>query len=111
MGLPNKIKKTIPLTFPKTLYPRREQLLEKINKDGTYLPKSILHADLDGGMLNFVKNELQVVSEGKIIPCIMRDILIDLIFVMISDISLSKFITCFCINVRLHLYTMSNFLS
>ena len=30
MGLPNKIKKTIPLTFPKTLYPRREQLLVKL---------------------------------------------------------------------------------
>ena len=70
MGLPNKIKKTIPLTFPKTLYPRREQLLEKINKDGTYLPKSILHADLDGGMLNFVQNELQTVVDGKVIPTV-----------------------------------------
>jgi hypothetical protein len=74
MPLPNKIKKTIPLTFPKTLYPRREQLLEKINKDGTYLPKSILHADLDGGMLNFVQNELQTIVEGKVIP--MVDIII-----------------------------------
>ena len=74
MGLPNKIKKTIPLTFPKTLYPRREELLEKINKDGTYLPKSILHADLDGGMLNFVQNELQTIVDGSVIPTI--DILI-----------------------------------
>ena len=74
MPLPNKIKKTIPLTFPKTLYPRREQLLEKINKDGTYLPKSILHADLDGGMLNFVKNELQTIVDGQVIP--MVDIII-----------------------------------
>ncbi len=74
MGLPNKIKKTIPLTFPKTLYPRREELLEKINKDGTYLPKSILHADLDGGMLNFVQNELQTIVDGQVIP--MVDIII-----------------------------------
>jgi hypothetical protein len=70
MPLPNKIKKTIPLTFPKTLFPRREQLLEKINKDGTYLPKSILHADLDGGMLNFVQNELQTIVDGKVIPTV-----------------------------------------
>jgi hypothetical protein len=70
MGLPNKIKKTIPLTFPKTLYPRREELLEKINKDGTYLPKSILHADLDGGMLNFVKNDLQTIVDGKVISTV-----------------------------------------
>ena len=74
MPLPNKIKKTIPLTFPKTLYPRREELLEKINKDGTYLPKSILHADLDGGMLNFVQNDLQTIVDGQVIP--MVDIII-----------------------------------
>jgi hypothetical protein len=48
--------------------------LEKINKDGTYLPKSILHADLDGGMLNFVQNELQTIVDGNVIPSI--DILI-----------------------------------
>jgi len=75
MPLPKKsIKKNIPLTFPKTLYPRREELLEKINKDGTYLPKSILHADLDGGFLDFVKNDLKTIVDGKVIP--MVDIII-----------------------------------
>ena len=48
--------------------------MEKINKDGTYLPKSILHADLDGGMLNFVQNELQTIVDGQVIP--MVDIII-----------------------------------
>ena len=74
MALPKKIKKHIPLTDEKTLYPRREELLEKINRDGTYLPKSILHADLDGGMLEFIKNDLKTVVTGKVIPMI--DILI-----------------------------------
>jgi hypothetical protein len=76
MGLPTKIKKNLPLTKPKTLLPRREELLEKINQDGTYLPKSILHADLDGGMLDFVKNELKLVVEGKTVPTV--DIIITL---------------------------------
>lgn len=70
MGLPNKIKKNIPLTESKTLLPRRRELLEKINKDGTYLPKSLLHADLDRGFLDFVKDELKVVVEGKTIPTV-----------------------------------------
>jgi len=70
MGLPNKIKKNIPLTESKTLLARREELLEKINKDGTYLPKSLLHADLDRGFLDFVKNDLKVVVEGKTIPTV-----------------------------------------
>jgi len=74
MALPKKIKKDIRLTNEKTLYPRREELVDKINRDGTYLPKSILHADLDGGMLEFVKNDLKTVVSGKVIPMI--DILI-----------------------------------
>ena len=74
MALPKKIKKHIPLTDEKVGYPRREELLEKINRDGTYLPKSILHADLDGGMIEFVKTDLKTIVSGKIIPMI--DILI-----------------------------------
>ena len=74
MALPKKIKKYIPLTEPKTLLPRRRELLEKINKDGTFLPKSILHADLDKGFLDFVKNDLELSVEGKKVP--MVDILV-----------------------------------
>ena len=74
MPLPKKIKKYLPLTESKTLLPRRQELVDKINKDGTYLPKSILHADLDKGFLDFVKDELKCVVEGKIIP--MVDILV-----------------------------------
>jgi hypothetical protein len=70
MGLPSKIKKNIPLTESKTLLPRRHELLDKINKDGTYLPKSLLHADLDRGFLDFVKDDLKVVVEGKTIPTV-----------------------------------------
>ena len=36
MPLPKKIKKYIPLTESKTLLPRRQELVDKINKDGTY---------------------------------------------------------------------------
>ena len=75
MPLPrNIVKPTLPLVPKKVLSERREQLLEYINKDGTYLPKSVLHADLDRGMLDFVKEDLQVITAGKIIP--MVDIII-----------------------------------
>ena len=70
MPLPKKIKKNIPLTQEKTLLSRRYELLEKINKDGTYLPKSLLHADLDRGFLDFVKDTLKTTVEGKVIPTI-----------------------------------------
>lgn len=74
MPLPKKIKKYLPLVEPKVGLPRREELLEKINKDGTYLPKSLLHADLDGGFLDFVKEDLELIVDGKKVPNI--DILI-----------------------------------
>jgi hypothetical protein len=74
MALPKKVKPTLPLTYPKTLLPRREQIKDMITKDGTYLPKSLLHADLDGGFLDFVKEKFNITSEGKTIPVV--DILV-----------------------------------
>ena len=74
MGFPKQVKPTLPLVPKKILSERREQLLEYIKEDGTYLPKSVLHADLDRGMLDFVKEDLKVVTAGKIVP--MVDIII-----------------------------------
>jgi hypothetical protein len=76
MAIPKKgpVKPAIPLNYPKTLLPRREQIKDMITKDGTYLPKSLLHADLDRGFLDFVKTQLSVVSEGNRIPVV--DILV-----------------------------------
>ena len=70
MALPKKIKKTLDLKPVKTGYDRRVELLDKINKDGTFLPKSLLHEDLDRGFLDFVKNNLKTVTDGKTIPIV-----------------------------------------
>ena len=75
MPLPRTVvKPTLPLVPKKVLSERREELLQYIKEDGTYLPKSVLHADLDRGMLDFVKTELEVVTAGKVVP--MLDIII-----------------------------------
>jgi hypothetical protein len=74
MGIGKKIKKHIKLT-PELYGPsRRQEMLDQINQYGTFLPKSILHEDLDRGFLDFVKNELRVVVDGKVVPVV--DILI-----------------------------------
>jgi len=54
----------------KELWDRRQELLDKITKSDTYLPDPILHDDLDMGMLEFVKTNLKVVSDGNQIPII-----------------------------------------
>jgi len=84
MSLPKKIKKNLNIA-PRPIqahYPqgyngvevpnRRKELFDLISDDGTFLPKSLLHADLDSGMLDFVQNELQTVSNGKKINVIDR---------------------------------------
>lgn len=76
MALPKKLVKKIDLIPQKTGVARREQMLEYIKEHGTYLPKSLLHAELDRGMLDFVKEDLKTVVDGKVVPTI--DIIITL---------------------------------
>ncbi len=49
---------------------RRQELLDRITKSDSYLPDSILHDDLDGGMLDFIKKNFKVVTDGETIPII-----------------------------------------
>lgn len=49
---------------------RRQELLDRITKSDSYLPDSILHDDLDMGMLEFVKTNFVVNSDGEKIPII-----------------------------------------
>jgi len=72
MGLPRKqqVIPTINLKPEKILLQRREELLQYIKEDGTYLPKSLMHPDLDRGFLDFVKEDLKTIVAGSIIPMI-----------------------------------------
>lgn len=54
----------------KQVVERRQELLDRITKSDTYMPDSILHDDLDMGMLEFVKNSFVIVSDGDKIPII-----------------------------------------
>ena len=74
MGLPKKIKKHIPLEFGVSPLERRQQLADMIGEHGTFLPKGLLHADLDKGFLEFVKDNLTISIDGKKISIV--DILI-----------------------------------
>lgn len=69
MPLPKK-KNDIKIYREKELLERRQELLDKITKNDTYLPDPILHDDLDLGMLEYVKREFVIVSDGTPIPVI-----------------------------------------
>ena len=63
-------KNNIKVYTQSELTERRKELLERITKSDTFLPESILHDDLDLGMLDFVKQHFNVISDGKEIPII-----------------------------------------
>lgn len=77
MGLPKR-KNNIDVYGGKEYYQgkqvmdRRQGLLDRITKSDSYLPDSILHDDLDAGMLNFVKENFVIISDGEKIPVIPR---------------------------------------
>ena len=70
MALPKKIKKHLPLIPEKVGRERRQQMLDDITDDGTFLPKGVLHEDLDLGMIDFVKDRLKLVVSEKNVPTI-----------------------------------------
>jgi hypothetical protein len=70
MALPKKIKNHLPLIPEKVGRERRQEMLDDITNDGTFLPKGVLHADLDLGMLDFVKDRLKLVVSEKNVPTI-----------------------------------------
>ena len=70
MALPKKIKNYLPLTPEKVGRERRQRMLDDITGPGTFLPKGVLHAELDRGMLDFVKDTLQLVVDEKTVPTI-----------------------------------------
>ena len=49
---------------------RRKGLLERITEADSFLPDSVLHDDLDLGMLEFVKSNFEVTTDNKQIPVI-----------------------------------------
>ena len=51
---------------------RRQELLDRITKSDSFLPDSLLHEDMDSGMLDYVKSTFKIVSDGVQIPIISR---------------------------------------
>lgn len=69
MAIPKR-KNNISVYQGNELVERRQELLDKITQGDSFLPDSVLHDDLDLGMLDFVKKNFVVNSSGGQIPVI-----------------------------------------
>jgi len=69
MAIPKR-KNNISVYQGNELVDRRQELLDKITQGDSFLPDSVLHDDLDLGMLDFVKKNFVINSSGEQIPVI-----------------------------------------
>src|SRR6056300_901541 len=69
MGYPKR-KNNVKVYQGNELVERRQELLDRITDGDSFLPDSVLHDDLDLGMLDFVKKNFDVTSDGEQIPVI-----------------------------------------
>jgi hypothetical protein len=63
-------KKNINLILNKELSSERVSLIERIKENESFLPKGILHEDLDRGFLEYANQKLLLNIDGKAVPVI-----------------------------------------
>ena len=74
MGLPKNYRKYLSITPHKQGLAQRQSILNDIANQGTYLPKGILHEDMDGEMINYVDNDIELSLAGEKVPVIFLSI-------------------------------------
>ena len=74
MGLPKNYRKNLNITPPKQGFAARQQILDHIANPGTYLPKGLLHEDMDRDFIEYVENDIDLVLGGKKVPVIFLSI-------------------------------------
>ena len=74
MGLPKNYRKNLKFTPTKEGFAARQQILDNIANPGTYLPKGILHEDMDRDFIEYIKEGLDLVLGGEKVPVIFLSI-------------------------------------
>ena len=61
-------KKNVSVVAQKQLNSERIHLVERIRENESFLPKGILHEDLDRGFVSFVNDDLKLTIDGNVVP-------------------------------------------
>lgn len=70
MGFPKGFIKNIRLTRPKVGPARRQEILDDIANQGTFLPRGVAYEDIDREFIEFVDKDLEIVIDGEKVPVI-----------------------------------------
>jgi len=74
MGLPKNYRKSLNITPTLQGEVARQHILNNIADPGTYLPKGILHEDMDRDFIEYVNNDIDLVLGGEEVPVIFLSI-------------------------------------
>ncbi len=74
MGLPKNYRKNLNITPHKQGEAARQEILDNIANPGTYLPKGILHEDMDRDFIEYVKNNINLTLGGEEVPIVFLSI-------------------------------------
>lgn len=70
MALPKGFRKNIKITKNKVGFERRQEILNDIDNQGTYLPRGVMYEDMDKSFIEFVEDDLKLVIDGEEVPVI-----------------------------------------
>tara|TARA_B100001287_G_scaffold271334_2_gene271474 strand:- start:10290 stop:11321 length:1032 start_codon:yes stop_codon:yes gene_type:complete len=74
MGLPKNYRKNLKFTPTPQGFEARQGILNDIANPGTYLPKGILHEDMDREFVQYMEDDITLVLNGEKVPVIFLSI-------------------------------------
>ena len=74
MGLPKNYRKNLKFTPTPQGFEARQGILNDIANPGTYLPKGILHEDMDREFVQYMEDDISLVLNGEKVPVIFLSI-------------------------------------
>ena len=74
MGLPKNYRKNLKFTPTPEGFEARQNILNDIANPGTYLPKGILHEDMDREFVQYMEDDISLVLDGEKVPVIFLSI-------------------------------------
>ena len=74
MGLPKNYRKNLKFTPTPEGFEARQNILNDIANPGTYLPKGILHEDMDREFVQYMEDDISLVLNGEKVPVIFLSI-------------------------------------
>lgn len=70
MAFPKGFRKNIKLIKDKVGFDKRQEILDDIDSQGTFLPRGVMYEDMDKSFVDFIEEDMKIVIDGEEVPVI-----------------------------------------